>query len=232
MTNSGKSKPWEDMDTSEIALNGSDVAKEPRPEQMQTQMGDSDDEYQSIGRSAKRKQVERAAVTPADEGGSPHKHTEADDKPAGEDFSGVEKSSNEPEKGPNNEGDGNPPTAVSDSDWLRSRTSRLLGLLDEDEEETHRSRGPKGEEDQEKGARKAPPVEDVLSENLPRDSSPPAVDNDEEAPAKGDVSKPMDADESAIRESSRLFLRNLPFNATEDDLRAHLAAYGQIEEVS
>ena len=42
----------------------------------------------------------------------------------------------------------------------------------------------------------------------------------------------MDADEITIRESNRLFLRNLPYKATEEDLREHFAAYGELEEVS
>ena len=40
-----------------------------------------------------------------------------------------------------------------------------------------------------------------------------------------------DDTEEQIKKSGRLFVRNLPYTATEDDLKAHFEKYGVLEEV-
>lgn len=42
----------------------------------------------------------------------------------------------------------------------------------------------------------------------------------------------VDADEQTIRNTRRLYLRNLPYSATEDDVTEHFAAFDGLEEVS
>jgi multiple RNA-binding domain-containing protein 1 len=53
----------------------------------------------------------------------------------------------------------------------------------------------------------------------------------ESAGAVTEVAGSADATMDAIRESGRLFVRNLPYTATEDDLRTHFEKYGTLEEV-
>ncbi|KAK5171195.1 Multiple RNA-binding domain-containing protein 1 [Saxophila tyrrhenica] len=121
--------------------------------------------------------------------------------------------------------------AVTDSDWARSRTSRLLGLLDDDEEDeatnaqTLASRGESPAEDEsepEKGTSNLQPAEEAESA-LP---TPPS----EGAEDEGDGSKP-EADVNAVRTSMRLFLRNLPYDIKREDLEAEYERFGHIDEV-
>jgi len=109
--------------------------------------------------------------------------------------------------------------AQSDADWLRSRTNRLLGLLDEDEEEQYMSK------QNDENASKSP-IQKT------KDDASEVVFN--EAPSPGKQQKdnsPVNADEQAIRKSKRLFLRNLPYSVTEDDLREQFEPFGGLEEV-
>lgn len=117
-----------------------------------------------------------------------------------------------------------PQTSVdaTDDDWLRSRTSRLLDLVDPDD--------------------------------LPQPAEPAAVDkavrddgenNDtthsshqivsEEAPDQtNDQGANYTAAEDAIAtitRTSRLFVRNLPYTATEEDLHQKFGEFGTLQEV-
>ncbi|KAL3463362.1 hypothetical protein BJX64DRAFT_287386 [Aspergillus heterothallicus] len=107
---------------------------------------------------------------------------------------------------------------VSDSDWLRSKTSRLLGLLDEEEQ-----------------ADFTPPAQTV--------SAAPADDMDVDMPVEG-TKKPVvneakeptappevDTNIENIRISARLFLRNLSYETKESDLEPVFAPFGKIEEI-
>ncbi|KAK3710687.1 Multiple RNA-binding domain-containing protein 1 [Vermiconidia calcicola] len=119
--------------------------------------------------------------------------------------------------------------AVSDADWTRSRTSRLLGLLDDDEEEVtaanHDEDATASEVDDsepEKGTskdRQATEAESSMptppSEIAGDDNATPAVDNEI----------------SAVRSSMRLFVRNLPYDVKGADLEIEFAAFGNLEEV-
>lgn len=114
---------------------------------------------------------------------------------------------------------------VSDSDWARSRTSRLLGLLDDDEEETaaqHKatieSHGSDDEPEPAKGISKA---------QEPESSMPtPPSDNQEDSHDQA-----ADTDVGGARSSMRLFVRNLPYDVKEQDLEAEFESYGNLEEV-
>lgn len=109
----------------------------------------------------------------------------------------------------------------SDMDWLRSKTSRLLGLLDEEEqaESNSRSAAPANNT--------VEPIEEEDSdeaEEMPTAEMPVAEEPAEE--------KDYNADVELIRISGRLFLRNLAYDATEADLETVFAPFGKIEEVS
>ncbi|RAO74125.1 uncharacterized protein BHQ10_010137 [Talaromyces amestolkiae] len=107
----------------------------------------------------------------------------------------------------------------SDMDWLRSKTSRLLGLLDDEEAElnsqpaapTNKTVEPIEEEDN----------DDI--EEMPAAEVPVAEEPVEE--------KDYNADIELIRISGRLFLRNLAYDATEADLETVFAPFGKIDEI-
>ncbi|OJJ62392.1 hypothetical protein ASPSYDRAFT_28031 [Aspergillus sydowii CBS 593.65] len=113
-----------------------------------------------------------------------------------------------------------PQAPVSDSDWLRSKTSRLLGLLDEDEQAAFEQ--------------PAAPVDDTpvadSDVGMPNAPSPekPAVNDSEKAPTAAEV----DTNIENIRISARLFIRNLSYETRESDLEPLFSPFGKIEEPS
>jgi multiple RNA-binding domain-containing protein 1 len=106
----------------------------------------------------------------------------------------------------------------SDADWLRSKTSRLLGLLDEKEQADIQDRKPST----------SPGVEGDIQENLENHAS--TKDSTQEAEHKhGDQ---VDGNFDLIRTTGRLFVRNLPYAASEADLGPIFSKFGKIDEVS
>lgn len=109
----------------------------------------------------------------------------------------------------------------TDTDWLRSKTSRLFGL-DDDEEDLERN--PHLDANMHRPVAKDEAHQDPVPE---QESAVVAETN-----PSGDEDQPRalsDADQ--IRDSGRLFLRNLPFNANVDEIRATFSPYGELEEV-
>ena len=110
--------------------------------------------------------------------------------------------------------------AASDADWLRSRTSRLLGLVDDNDLQTT---APSGE---------APTDTTSLSEipELVKEAnvSETSVQMDKEVQIEEDVF------ENQAAGNGRLFVRNLTYTTTEEDLRKHFEdeGHGTIAEVS
>ncbi|KAL8313846.1 hypothetical protein RB597_006319 [Gaeumannomyces tritici] len=113
--------------------------------------------------------------------------------------------------------------AATDDDWLRSRTNRLLDLVDADDPD-------------------AVPAPQVVAAPLPPASSTEAGDDaaqptEMEQPPKDRRMAPVSDKDRAgdaldlVRKTSRLFVRNLPYSATEDDLRSHFEKFGSVEEV-
>ncbi|KAL2007846.1 hypothetical protein VTN00DRAFT_7828 [Thermoascus crustaceus] len=108
----------------------------------------------------------------------------------------------------------------SDADWLRSKTSRLLGLLDDDEQ---------AEQDASKQRKTLEPLE----EDDDSESGGVALDT-QAAPVSSNTEKTKeedDANTNLIRNSARLFVRNLPYDATEADLEPVFLPFGKIEEI-
>jgi multiple RNA-binding domain-containing protein 1 len=106
--------------------------------------------------------------------------------------------------------------AVSDRDWLRSKTSRLLGLVDDDEDLTP-------------AATAVQHVEERTEQNPPVDYG----DNHSNDGAETEA-KPVDiggSDETQPNESRRLFVRNLAYTATAEDIRQCFLPYGELTEV-
>jgi multiple RNA-binding domain-containing protein 1 len=113
----------------------------------------------------------------------------------------------------------------SDADWLRSKTSRLLGLLDDEEQAEHDTAAPSS---------RFKPVEDDDDDDNDPHSGGVALDNVASRPTTDEETKheETDANIELIRNSARLFIRNLPYDATETDLDPIFSPFGKIEEVS
>lgn len=110
---------------------------------------------------------------------------------------------------------------ATDDDWLRSRTNRLLDLVDPDELDLASM-----------PVRSAPvqqPSKPSASDDVVMDRASP----DSEV-AQDSAAEQVEDNSAAgqIRRTSRLFIRNLPFKATEAELTQHFAKYGEVEEVS
>lgn len=118
--------------------------------------------------------------------------------------------------------------AASDADWLRSRTSRLLGLVDDDEA-LDREASPKQDE-----------VHQVTHAVVEGAKSSGNTDegNQMNHEASGASETAMASPSAGVEDrelgNGRLFVRNLTYTTTEEELRQHFAAgaYGTVEEVS
>lgn len=111
---------------------------------------------------------------------------------------------------------------ATDDDWLRSRTNRLLDLVDPDDlPKSQPSSDAKGGPTQQLGtAADVLPTHHVVAEAESSDTpQPPAAGNEKESPIE------------AISRTARLFVRNLAYSATEDDLRDCFEKFGTVEEV-
>ncbi|KAL4911967.1 multiple RNA-binding domain-containing protein 1 [Aspergillus aurantiobrunneus] len=108
---------------------------------------------------------------------------------------------------------------VSDSDWLRSKTSRLLGLLDEDEQAAFEA--PAHTSGDTQGADSNIKTPDVISPEKT------AVDDSKTAPTAPEV----DTNIENIRISARLFIRNLSYDTKDSDLAPVFSPFGKLEEI-
>ncbi|KAM3069301.1 Multiple RNA-binding domain-containing protein 1 [Clarireedia jacksonii] len=114
---------------------------------------------------------------------------------------------------------------ATDDDWLRSHTSRLLDVMDPEDVISKPQEQPQ--------VTNAENVAEVEAEvNAPTDHM--EIDEPEDAGVdvkEDDKTENLDTTLEAIRSNGRLFVRNLPYSATEDDLRKHFEQYGSLEEV-
>lgn len=114
---------------------------------------------------------------------------------------------------------------ATDDDWLRSRTNRLLDLVDPDDPAAFASVTAPRPAQQPTAASKPPqpPPEDVDMEDAPLEAEAP----NEPAVEGTNEDDPI----QQIRRTSRLYVRNLPFKASEAELSAHFEKYGELAEV-
>ncbi|KAL8872585.1 MAG: hypothetical protein Q9174_001804 [Haloplaca sp. 1 TL-2023] len=120
--------------------------------------------------------------------------------------------------------------ATTDDDWLRSRTSRLLGLVDDDDvvPPTHHD---KSEEEK--------PISSEALDSVEKGSGPEAQSAQAQTVGKEagqpgpEASLPDGGRSDAESGGGRLFVRNLPYHATETDLQQHFekCGHGHVEEV-
>jgi multiple RNA-binding domain-containing protein 1 len=111
--------------------------------------------------------------------------------------------------------------AGTDDDWLRSRTSRLLDLVDPD--------GPGFAARLSAAVPAAAPVTEppsAVAEERPQENAGTQIDEETPKPESSDDPVEM------VRRTRRLFLRNLSYTATEGSIREHFSSFGELEEVS
>ncbi|KAE8451385.1 hypothetical protein EG329_004014 [Mollisiaceae sp. DMI_Dod_QoI] len=108
---------------------------------------------------------------------------------------------------------------ATDDDWLRSRTNRLLDLVDPEDLVAAQSGS---------AVSKVPEVVAETTGDASDELDPAAEVDVEEDTIAEDKPDPII---EAIKATGRLFVRNLPYAASEDDLRKHFAAHGAVEEV-
>ena len=102
---------------------------------------------------------------------------------------------------------------VSDADWLRSRTNRVLDLVESDHEMSQSA-----EHESHQKAIQAPAHDRI---DGPDETTEDAVQQE----------AGTTTEEDRVRQTGRLFLRNLHFDVTENDLRNHFVGYGSLDEV-
>lgn len=103
---------------------------------------------------------------------------------------------------------------VSDADWLRSRTNRVLDLVEDAEGPTRTVTQP-------------PAVQEETMESPDIEVEPAEPSQ----PENNEVEEAIPSEEDKIRQTGRLYLRNLHFEITEDDIRNHFSKQGSLEEV-
>ncbi|KAG6024984.1 hypothetical protein E4U41_001636 [Claviceps citrina] len=110
---------------------------------------------------------------------------------------------------------GPPATGATDDDWLRSRTNRLLDLVEPDD----LASGATASQEQD--------IEVVGQTSHSKDVAMPDMAEDvttsQEMPEQDAV--------QIISRTSRLFVRNLSYSTTEDDLREAFDQFGALQEV-
>lgn len=111
---------------------------------------------------------------------------------------------------------------ASDMDWMRSRTSRLLGLVEDDEGEG-------------KAAAEDSGVKSPLSEGsvVPEEKTtmPPHVNHEAPPEAVAEPEAQVEVLVDEIRKSGRLYLRNLAYTVTEEELREQFMPWTSLQEV-
>jgi multiple RNA-binding domain-containing protein 1 len=136
--------------------------------------------------------------------------------------------------------DADPLAGQSDMDYLRSKQVQVENFDSSDEEvRAKKDKGSSSEEDSSPSSddesssessdieedEAVTPEQDTMKDTT--DSAPPIHDTIDKR-SKEDSEERHDK-ESTVR--NRLFLRNLPFSATEHDIQGHFEAYGHITEV-
>lgn len=119
-------------------------------------------------------------------------------------------------------------TNVSDMDYLQSRINAHFSEDEDTEEQEERSemlkdRVTERDEENNTATRNEEPLKSLRADQKAGQSDP-GPRNDGNSDLEGD---PLEM----IRQTCRLFVRNLPYSASDEDLRAAMEEYGRIEEV-
>jgi multiple RNA-binding domain-containing protein 1 len=175
------------------------------PADLVIEAGESDDEYQVIAKKTKttehKPSIEAEPVVDI-----PMEEPKEDAEHNGEDAAEVKKDAPSGEQGP-----------VSDADWLRSRTNRVLDFVADDDDDPPPPSAPAT----------APKKIQEMSDAPEADTQLETANEVAEEKEKATVY----AEDEKIRETGRLYLRNLSYDITEEDLREHFSKHGSLEEV-
>ncbi len=117
---------------------------------------------------------------------------------------------------------------VSDADWLRSRSSRLLDLTDDID--SHMADKPQVLETTNVGDAMNN-EEETHNGDEPDEEPSDALSAEDENNALEKSQAEHEAAIETITQHRRLFVRNLPYSVTEQDLREHFVSFGDIQEV-
>ncbi|KAF1985577.1 putative pre-rRNA processing protein Mrd1 [Aulographum hederae CBS 113979] len=214
MERPSKSKSWmhEDVDTANKDIT---AIEESENEARVPEEDESDAEVQTLPKKLKpAKESTHAALQ------NPDALPTADDLEDVRPEDSAMRDDNEPSE------DSVPALAITDDDWVRSKTSRLLGLVDDEEEKAHPKTNRTREPDVSMDDPESSNEKDVRNTAKPT-SSAQNVDPD---PDPEDDAE-MDAEVQQVLEHGRLFLRNLSYITTEDDIRDAFQNFGVVQEV-
>lgn len=259
MAPTSKSKTWANEDTVAVAA--------PAPmttEIVDTTEGGSEDEYQTVSRKRKRSMEKedeslasriKSSRYPSPEQARPAEaaktgHHAVEEKKDFQDMNMISRKKdanvNEISEGSAIQTSAHQPedmaieaqAPVSDSDWLRSKTSRVLGLVDDDEFDAEGKAHPANKEPSRVEQSEVAEQADPLAEPSGSDAMSQTVEEirtDNNQAVEHDLSKVnavlTKAQPIAKESTGRLFVRNLTYNATEPELQSHFSSYGTIEEV-
>lgn len=182
--------------------------------------GESDDEYEQI--PLRKEKSRRIDAHPDKPTAVARDGTQRDEKkPDGE--PSPKKTVEETAEAVDSEmADRGPATAAAtDDDWLRSRTNRLLDLVEPEDLPSE-------------AVPSAPDVPAKQDTEKDRDSLHSSADVTHDAAEEVATSKVTEKEDAvdAISRTSRIFVRNLPYSVTEDDLRETFGQFGTLQEVS
>ena len=116
--------------------------------------------------------------------------------------------------------------ATTDDDWLRSRTSRLLGLIEDKELDEELNAQIQSD------SRVAESTNFTDQENRLLGLAVSPGPKTEEVETTCPKMPAEDPNIALIGQTSRLFIRNLPYDISEDDLSQHFSSKGELSEVS
>lgn len=114
---------------------------------------------------------------------------------------------------------------ASDADWLRSRTSRLLGLIDDDDDvKVVSSLAPDAVEEVDAAGQPQPDAMKQISDAGSQTAGIPFGSYEAtEHPSEALVEEPIS--------TARIFVRNLSYITSQDDLRDYFSQHGHVIEV-
>lgn len=209
MQPASKSKTWANEDLSSFGQSSTAAVQQAVAV---AEAGESDDEYEAIPVK------QRKSTFSQTEAGEVAATVKSEDVEMGDVVEGKETGAIEETA--------DAPGLVSDADWLRSKTSRLLDLTDDVDSHLARATASASIAAQ-PIAQKHPTaqeewngIDEPMGENAQPGAEQQEVGTTEEEAAIETISK-----------SGRLFLRNLSYSTTEDDLRKYFAEHGELEEV-
>ena len=219
-----KSKTWLDEDSAGTP-NVSEIVKQDLTHKVEA--GHSDEEYETVPKKRKvpkeseeMDELERSAANASDT-------VRAIGQIRGDSKEAVDVNSPESVSRKVSEPPSDAVPAASDEDWLRSRTSRLLGLVDDDDALQWRP-SPQAivEVTEDPAVSKQPQWR-----KMPDTSA--QTDEETNTPILEAAERTVTDKEGTDQSTGRLFVRNLLYTTTEHDIRGHFEAqnYGFIEEV-